>query len=100
MADAPGRTGPFAPSAAHVQRNLTRLTFGQGLQTDSRCCLRMGGSRYASDRAGNFDIWVQPVASGDPVQVTKDPDWRRTGVVTRRAARLFFDQNTQEEGSL
>src|SRR5262249_12423618 len=33
---------------------------------------------YSADRQGNFDIWVQPVAGGDPVQVTKDPahDWQ------------------------
>ena len=40
---------------------------------------------YASDKAGNFDIWVQPVAGGDAVQVTKspaqdtEPDWSPDG---------------------
>ncbi len=57
-----------------MQRNLTRLTFGPGLQTDPTLSPDGRFLAYASDRAGNFDIWVQPVASGDPVQVTKDPE--------------------------
>src|SRR5262249_5584742 len=38
-----------------------------------------------SDRGGNFDIWVQPVSGGEPVQVTKSsahdwqPDWSPDG---------------------
>jgi Tol biopolymer transport system component len=28
---------------------------------------------YASDRGGNFDVWVQPIGEGDPVQVTRSP---------------------------
>ena len=33
---------------------------------------------YTSDQAGNFDIWVQPIAGGRAVQVTTDPatDWQ------------------------
>ena len=40
---------------------------------------------YASDKAGNFDIWVQPVGGGDAVQVTRStaqdtqPDWSPDG---------------------
>jgi dipeptidyl aminopeptidase/acylaminoacyl peptidase len=29
---------------------------------------------YASDKAGNFDIWVQPVAGGEATQLTTSPD--------------------------
>jgi hypothetical protein len=60
--------------ATHIQRNLTRLTFGTGPQTDPTLSPDGRFLAYASDRAGNFDIWVQPVASGDSVQVTKDPE--------------------------
>lgn len=28
---------------------------------------------YASDRAGSFDIWLQPVAGGEPVRLTNEP---------------------------
>jgi eukaryotic-like serine/threonine-protein kinase len=64
-------SGGEAPAQAH--RNLTRLTFGEGLQTDPTFSPDGRFIAYASDRAGNFDIWVQPVAGGDPVQVTKSP---------------------------
>ena len=40
---------------------------------------------YSSDRGGKFDIWVQQVSGGDPVQVTRgpghnwQPDWSPDG---------------------
>ncbi len=67
-------SGPSISSATHVQRNLTRLTFGRGLQTDPTLSPDGRFFAYASERAGNFDIWVQPVAGGDAVQITKDPE--------------------------
>jgi serine/threonine protein kinase/Tol biopolymer transport system component len=83
------RTRSSAPAAhtpaAPVQRNLTRLTFGPGLQTDVTFSPDGRFIAYASDRTGNFDIWVQPVAGGQPVQVTKSPlhdiqpDWSPDG---------------------
>lgn len=29
---------------------------------------------YCSDRGGNFDIWVQAISGGEPLQVTKSPE--------------------------
>jgi Tol biopolymer transport system component len=64
-----------------VEHHLTRLTFGSGLQTDATFSSDGRFVAYASDRAGNFDVWVQPVAGGEPVQITKSsthetqPDW-------------------------
>jgi eukaryotic-like serine/threonine-protein kinase len=72
-------------AAAHVERALTRLTFAPGLQTDVTFSPDGRYIAYASDQAGNFDIWVQPLAGGDPVQVTKspaadtEPDWSPDG---------------------
>jgi Tol biopolymer transport system component/DNA-binding winged helix-turn-helix (wHTH) protein len=66
-------------------RPFTQFTFGggsEGLPTwspDGRMIA------YCSDRGGNFDIWVQEVSGGDPVQVTKSeafdgyPDWSPDG---------------------
>ena len=74
-----------APNAAPVQRTLKRLTFGSGLQTDVTWSPDGRFIAYASDRKGNFDIWVQPVSGGDPVQVTRSaaqdtqPDWSPDG---------------------
>jgi len=72
-------------SGAPVQRNLTRLTFDPGLQTDVTWAPDGRFIAYTSDKAGNFDIWVQPVTGGDAVQVTKspaqdtEPDWSPDG---------------------
>jgi serine/threonine protein kinase len=63
----------IARSLSRPQRQLTRLTFDPGLQTDPTFSPDGHFIAYASDRGGNFDIWVQPVAGGSPVQVTKSP---------------------------
>jgi serine/threonine protein kinase len=76
------QTGSEEPqSRAPVQRSLTRLTFGPGLQTDVTWSPDGRFIAYAADRSGSFDLWVQSVAGGEPVQVTKStahetqPDW-------------------------
>jgi hypothetical protein len=61
------------PPVAAVQRPFTRLTFGSGLQTDVTWSPDGRFIAYASDKAGNFDIWVQPIAGGDALQVTHSP---------------------------
>ncbi len=68
------RTEPPASNAARI---LTRLTFDEGLQTQPRWSPDGRFVAYASDKAGNFDIWVQPLGGGRAVQVTNDPahDW-------------------------
>jgi Tol biopolymer transport system component len=55
------------------QPGLRRLTFDAGLQTDVSFSPDGRFIAYASDRSGNFDIWVQPVDGGDAVQITKEP---------------------------
>ncbi len=76
--------GKAAPSAP-VQRHLTRLTTDPGLQTDVTWSPDGRFIAFASNRAGTFNIWVQPVSGGDAVQVTKslgqdtEPDWSPDG---------------------
>jgi len=85
--------------SAPVQRNLTRLTFDEGLQSDPTFSPDGRFIAYSSDRAGNADIWVQPVAGGDPVQVTKStaadtqPAWSPDG------ATIVF-RSERDEGGL
>jgi len=66
------------PTPAPVQRTLTRLTFDPGLQSDPTFSPDGQMFAYSSDRSGNFDIWVQQISGGNPVQVTKHPahDWQ------------------------
>jgi serine/threonine protein kinase/Tol biopolymer transport system component len=74
-----------AKDAAPKPRRLWRLTVGGSLQTDATWSPDGRFIAYTSDRSGNFDIWVQLVSGGDPVQVTHDPasdvqpDWSPDG---------------------
>jgi Tol biopolymer transport system component/DNA-binding winged helix-turn-helix (wHTH) protein len=67
------------------QRALTRLTFDEGLQVEASWSPDGRFIAYSSDRGGKFDIWVQQVSGGDPVQITKgpghhwEPDWSPDG---------------------
>ena len=78
----PRGTPPQRPS---VQGILSRLTFDPGLQSEPTWSPDGRFIAYSSDRSGNFDIWVQPVGEGNPVQVTKSaahdwqPDWSADG---------------------
>jgi len=70
-----GRGGAPAATSSPATRQpaLRRLTFDAGLQTDVTFSPDGRFIAYASDRSGNFDIWVQPVDGGDAVQITKEP---------------------------
>jgi DNA-binding winged helix-turn-helix (wHTH) protein/Tol biopolymer transport system component len=50
-------------------RELTRQTFGQGLQTDVTWSPDGQRIAFASNQGGNFDIWVQRLG-GEAVQIT------------------------------
>jgi Tol biopolymer transport system component/DNA-binding winged helix-turn-helix (wHTH) protein len=71
--------------ATPVQRALTRLTSEDGLQTGATWSADGRFIAYASDRGGKFEIWVQQVSGGDPIQITKgpaqnwQPDWSPDG---------------------
>jgi serine/threonine protein kinase/Tol biopolymer transport system component len=67
---------PVASEGSSPPRNypFTRLTVGPGLQTDPTFSPDGRFIAYAADRAGNFDIWVQPVGeAGDSIQITRSP---------------------------
>ena len=71
--------------ASPAQRTLTRLTFDDGLQIGATWSPDGRFIAYSSNRGGKFDIWVQQVSGGDPVQITKgpghnwQPDWSPDG---------------------
>src|SRR5882724_8192545 len=72
-------------STAPAQRALTRITFDDGLQMGATWSPDGRYIAYSSDRGGKFDVWVQQVSGGDPVQITKgpghnwQPDWSPDG---------------------
>jgi Tol biopolymer transport system component/DNA-binding winged helix-turn-helix (wHTH) protein len=61
-----------------LQRKLWQLTFDPGLESEPTWSPDGRMIAYSSDRAGNFDIWVQFVGEGNPVRVTNSPaqDWQ------------------------
>jgi Tol biopolymer transport system component/DNA-binding winged helix-turn-helix (wHTH) protein len=70
---------------AAQQQLLTRLTFDEGLQVGATWSPDSRFIAYSSNRGGKFDIWVQQVSGGDPVQITREtgqnwqPDWSPDG---------------------
>jgi len=76
---------PRGTPVAPPQRTLTRLTFEDGLQTGATWSPDGRYIAYSSDRGGKFDIWVQQVSGGNPIQITKgpghhwQPDWSPDG---------------------
>ena len=74
-----------ASSTSPKQRALTRVTFDDGLQIGATWSPDGRFIAYSSDRGGKFDIWVQQVSGGDPVQITEgrgqnwQPDWSPDG---------------------
>ena len=67
-----------SPAGPATQRPLSQLTEGGGLQSWPSWSPDGRSIAYSSDRGGNFDIWVQQIGGGDPIQVTKSPahDWQ------------------------
>ena len=71
--------------ATPPQRTLTRITFDEGLQYQPTWSPDGRYVAYSSDRGGKFDIWIQQVSGGNPIQITKgpgnnwQPDWSPDG---------------------
>ncbi len=67
------------------QRALTRVTFDDGLQIGATWSPDGRFIAYSSNRGGQFDVWVQQVSGGGPVQITHSPghnwqpDWSPDG---------------------
>jgi Tol biopolymer transport system component/DNA-binding winged helix-turn-helix (wHTH) protein len=71
-------------------REPKRLTFGPSLQTDVTWSPDGRRIAYASDRAGNFDIWVQAVDSSDPVALTNNPEPDTQAAWSPTSDRIVF----------
>lgn len=82
-----------------ASRQVVRLTATSGLNVEPTLSRDGALVAYASDRTGNLDIFVQPVAGGDPVNLTStpadesEPSFSPDGssiVFSRRDAGLFI----------
>jgi Tol biopolymer transport system component/DNA-binding winged helix-turn-helix (wHTH) protein len=61
------------PSSPTARRSLTRLTFDDGLQAGATWSPDGRFIAYSSDRGEKFDIWIQQIGGGVPIQITKQP---------------------------
>src|SRR5437764_5852797 len=89
--------------ASLAQRTLTRLTFDDGLQIGATWSPDGRFLAYSSNRGGKFDIWVQQVSGGDPVQITKgpgrnwQPDWSSDGKLGQLADLVPNNTTSRDE---
>ena len=85
------RSAPVvAGTSSSPLRNLTRLTYGAGLQTDVSWSPDGRRVAYAWNRDGNFDIWVQSIDGGEPTRVTSSPADERQPAWSPNGQRLVF----------
>jgi Tol biopolymer transport system component len=65
-------SGRDAPETASLAQAIVRITSDPGISTTPTVAAAGNLIAYASDRGGDgkLDIWVQPLPSGEPVQVT------------------------------
>ena len=82
-----------------VDRPSTRLTFDEGLQTDPAFSPDGRSIAYASDRAGNFDIWVQALDGSQPRQLTHSPSPDTQPAWSPDGTRIVF-RSEREQGGL
>ena len=91
---APGVSGTLSPPP----RNLTRLTYGAGLQTDVSWSPDGRRVAYAWDRDRNFDIWVQSIDGGDATRVTSSPADETQPAWSPNGQRLVFRSESDGGG--
>jgi serine/threonine protein kinase len=83
----------FRRANPDLPMQVTRLTFDEGLQTDPALSPDGRSLVYASNRAGTFDLYTQPVSGGNPIQITQhrahdwQPDWSIDGQIVFRSER-------------
>ncbi len=90
---------PQAPrGSVAVDHTLTRLTFDAGLQTDPAFSPDGRFIAYAGDASGSFDIWVQPLSGGEPVQLTRSPSQETEPAWSPDGTMIAFHSDRDDGG--
>ena len=79
-------------------RNFSRVTFSAGVQTHATWSPDGKSLAFASDQGGTFDIWVQRLAGGDAIQLTRSPAADVEPAWSPDARNIVFDPIAREVG--
>jgi Tol biopolymer transport system component/tRNA A-37 threonylcarbamoyl transferase component Bud32 len=87
--------------AGPPEYQITRMTYDEGATLTP--CVSPNGAMFAycSDRGGrgDLDVWVQQVAGGTPLQVTKDPADEMSPSFSADGSKIVF-RSTKDGGGL
>jgi DNA-binding winged helix-turn-helix (wHTH) protein len=75
-------------------RALWQFTTGTGVQRQPAWSPDGSAVAYASNRDGNSDIWVQPLAGGEPMRITASPEYDGQPAWSPTASGSCSDPNT------
>ena len=81
---------PNARPPAFTAPLFTRMTADEGFTADPAISRDGTLIAYTSDRGGNLDIWVQQIAGGTPLQLTRDDFDEREPAFNPDGSRIVF----------
>ena len=91
---------PLDANRAEVRGELERVV--SGLSDEVYPSISSDGQRlsYASDRAGNFDIWLHDLETGEDTPITIAPERERRGTISPDGSMVSFTRQEQDKVNL